>query len=189
MVERSDRQKVPGRIARRKRDDRREDRREERREARNTERSQPAPRREERQEQHQQRSQEQPNSRASKPDSVHYSEPRQGRLVGWLVSYANSDGSAVELREGKFFVTSSSLKKSDLVIEDSSISTPHAMVTISPEGGLQIQDLMSERGVFVRQRGDDTYQREEETVTVDHGDWIRFGDVEFLVTLIAHVGM
>lgn len=111
-----------------------------------------------------------------------------GRLFGWLVSYLESDGKAVELREGKFFVTSMSLKASDLVIEDRSISTPHAMIHISPEQGFLVQDLMSERGVFIRRRGSDAYRREEETVKVYHGDWIRFGDVEFLVTLIAHLG-
>lgn len=111
-----------------------------------------------------------------------------GRLFGWLVSYLESDGKAVEVREGKFFVTSMSLKQSDLVIEDRSISTPHAMIHISPDQGFLVQDLMSERGVFIRRRGSDAYRREEETVKVYHGDWIRFGDVEFLVTLIAHLG-
>ncbi|MCB0332782.1 MAG: FHA domain-containing protein [Bdellovibrionales bacterium] len=113
--------------------------------------------------------------------------PQQGRLFGWLVSYANPEGEAIELREGRFFVTASSLKQSDMVIEEESISTPHALVTIS-ERGFEVQDLMSERGVHVRGREEDTYQREEEVVTVEHGDWLRFGDVEFLVTLIAHVG-
>jgi len=111
-----------------------------------------------------------------------------GRLYGWLVSYSNPDGEAIELREGKFFVTSSSLKETDLVIDDDSVSTPHAVVTVGAERGLQVQDLMSEGGVFVRQRENDVYRREEEVVEIDHGDWVRFGDVEFLITLIAHVG-
>jgi len=111
-----------------------------------------------------------------------------GRLFGWLVSYSNPEGEAIELREGKFFVTSSSLKETDLVIDDDSVSTPHAVITVSAERGLQVQDLMSEGGVFVRQRENDVYRREEEIVEVDHGDWVRFGDVEFLISLIAHVG-
>ena len=120
-------------------------------------------------------------------------QPRQdkgapGRLLGWLVSYADPDGSAIELREGKFFVTASSLKGRDLVINDKSVSTPHALVTVSAASGVQLQDLMSDRGVFARKRGRDTYQREESTIRAEHGDWVRFGDVEFLVTLIAHVG-
>ena len=113
---------------------------------------------------------------------------RQGRLYGWLVSYSNPDGEAVELREGKFFVSASSLKENDLVLDHDSVSTPHAMITISADRGLEVQDLMSENGIHVRPRDEDAYRQEEEVVTVEHGDWLRFGDVEFLVTLIAHVG-
>lgn len=113
---------------------------------------------------------------------------RKGRLFGWMVSYADPDGEALELREGKFFVSSSSLKDTDLVIDHESVSTPHAIVTVSATKGLLVQDLMSERGVFVRGQEADTYRREEEIAPLDHGDWVRFGDVEFLVSLIAHVG-
>ena len=62
------------------------------------------------------------------------------------------------------------------------------MVTVDVDSGLQIQDLMSDRGVFVRRRGEDTYGREEGVVPVNHGDWVRFGDVEYIVALISHVG-
>lgn len=109
-------------------------------------------------------------------------------LIGWFVSYSDPSGEAVELRQGKFFVTQTSLKDSDLCIEHESVATPHAMIAVSPEAGLRIQDLMSERGVFVRRKGTDTYKREEDAVRVDNGDWVRFGDVEFLVALIPHVG-
>lgn len=111
-----------------------------------------------------------------------------GRLFGWLVSYRIAEGHAVELREGKFFVTQSSLKEHDLVLEDDSVSTPHALITVHFEQGLGVQDLMSERGVHVRRRREDSYQRIAESDVLRHGDWVRFGDVEFLVSLIAHVG-
>jgi hypothetical protein len=107
-----------------------------------------------------------------------------GRLFGWLVSYENPDGRAIELREGKFFVTGNSIKATDLVIEDASISTPHALMSVSGEGGFKVQDLMSERGLFVRSREGGQYRREEGTVEIKHGDWLRFGDVEFLVTIV-----
>ncbi len=109
---------------------------------------------------------------------------RPGRLFGWFVSYENPDGRAIELREGKFFVTGSSIRATDLILEDPSISTPHALMAVSAEGGLVIQDLMSDRGVFVRSSGGGGYRREEGTVHVAHGDWIRFGDVEFLVIAV-----
>lgn len=108
---------------------------------------------------------------------------RPGRLFGWLVSYENPDGRAIELREGKFFVTSSSIKGSDLILEDPSISTPHALMSVS-EGGLLVQDLMSDCGVFFRPGDEDSYRREDSVIRVSHGDWIKFGDVEFLVIVV-----
>ena len=128
-----------------------------------------------------------PPSAAPAREGAKKAEQRPGRLFGWLVSYANPDGSALELREGKFFVTAGSLKPSDMIIQDPSISTPHALVNISAAQGFAVQDLMSDRGVWIRRREGDTYQREE-SLQVKHGDWLRFGDVEYLVTLIAHVG-
>jgi hypothetical protein len=112
-----------------------------------------------------------------------------GRLFGWLVSYVNPKGDAVELREGKFFVSRTSLKASDLILDDESVSTPHAMVSVSSSDGLRVQDLMSERGVFVRPQAGDSYQRVGDVTELQHGDWLRIGDVEFLVSLIAHVGV
>lgn len=107
-----------------------------------------------------------------------------GRLVGWLVSYADTRGASLELREGKFFVTAKSIKENDLVLDDRSVSTPHALVGCGLDGTLTVQDLMSERGVFVRRRGSNQYRQEEEAIPVEHGDWLRFGDLEFLVVLI-----
>ncbi|MEN9847069.1 MAG: Inner rane component of cytoplasmic domain [Pseudomonadota bacterium] len=109
---------------------------------------------------------------------------RPGRLFGWLVSFESPDGRAIELREGKFFVTGSSIRRTDLVIEDASISTPHALMSVSADHGLLIQDLMSERGVFVRPGERGQYKREDGVVELKHGDWVRFGDVEFLVTVV-----
>jgi len=119
---------------------------------------------------------------------VRKAEVQPGRLFGWLVSYAEADGRSVELREGKFFISASSLKESDLVISDRSIPTPHALVSVSTATGLQVQGLMGERGVFSREGDTGAYQRREEPFRLQHGDWVRFGDVEFLVCLIAHVG-
>ena len=121
--------------------------------------------------------------------AVQPAQVRKGRLFGWLVSYLDPSGKGVELREGKFFITRSSLKASDLVLDSESVSTPHAMAMVTAEGGLRVQDLMSERGVFVRRRGDDTYRREEDLLVLENGDWVRFGDLEFLVSLIPYVGV
>jgi hypothetical protein len=159
--------------------------------------SRPEPRREERREERPRETASQaqphggrpaqPQARAS--ESSRRVESAAGRLYGWLVSYADPDGKSIELREGKFFVTGNSLKESDLIVNDKSISTPHALVSVGGETGLRIQDLMSDRGVFLRHGESGAYQRREEPCTVEHGDWVRFGDVEFLVCLIAYPGV
>jgi hypothetical protein len=137
----------------------------------------------------QERVQDRPNDRAQEQREGQVSGPktgkmRPGRLFGWLVSFESPDGRAIELREGKFFVTGSSIRPTDLVIEDPSISTPHALMSVSADHGLLIQDLMSERGLFVRAGERGQYKREDGVVEVKHGDWVRFGDVEFLVTVV-----
>jgi len=133
-------------------------------------------------EQHAPASKERPAAAAKREEAG------SGRLFGWLVSYANPSGTSTELREGKFFVSRSSLKPNDLLLDDASISTPHALIKVSASEGMQVQDLMSERGVFVRRRSADSYQRVTETVHIESGEWVRFGDVEFLVCLVAHGG-
>ena len=125
-----------------------------------------------------------PQARPVPTGSRRESPAGKNRLCGWLVSYAKPEGEALPLREGRFFVTASSLKPNDFIIEDGSVSTPHAMVALSPESGMQIQDLMSDRGVFVRRRGMGAYARTEERVVLEHGDWVRFGDVEYLVVQV-----
>lgn len=112
----------------------------------------------------------------------------KGRLFGWLVSFKNQSGKAFELREGKFFVTKSSLKENDLIINDDSISTPHALMTVSKNNGLILQDLMSETGIYLKHDKDAEYEKQEAPFKVTHGDWVKFGNVEYLVSLIAYVG-
>lgn len=110
----------------------------------------------------------------------------EGRLFGWFVSYDSAEGDAIELREGRFFISGSKLKDNDLVIADKGLSTPHALVSINSKSGLRMQDLMSEDGLHVRRNGSEKYQKEEATVVLEHGDWVKFGDVEFLIAVISN---
>jgi len=107
-----------------------------------------------------------------------------GRLYGWLVSFASSEGAAVEIREGRFFVTSQSMRDTDLVLTDPSVSSPHALMIVSASGGLIVQDLVSAQGVFVKASGERAYRREIDPVRLYHGDYLRIGNVEFLVSLL-----
>jgi len=52
------------------------------------------------------------------------------------------------------------------------------------DSGLLVQDLMSDHGVFVRAGDDGSYRREDGVIRVSHGDWLKFGDVEFLVIIV-----
>ena len=52
-----------------------------------------------------------------------------------------------------------------------------------------ISSLMSEQGIYVRRKESPEYERCEEYTEFRHGEWIRFGEVEFLVSLIPYVGM
>lgn len=106
-------------------------------------------------------------------------------LFGWLVSYAKAQGEATELREGKFFVSRTSLKANDFLMNHPSISTPHALVSVSLEQGCIIQDLMSERGIYIRKRSGGGYQRINEKGTLEHGDWVKFGEVELQLSVAA----
>lgn len=110
----------------------------------------------------------------------------KNKLFGWLVSYEKSEGSAIELREGRFFISGGQLKPNDLVIPNKGLSTPHVLASVSANGGLKVQDLMSDSGLFVRKGSGGSYSKEETSVQLEHGDWIKFGDVEFLIALISN---
>ena len=108
-----------------------------------------------------------------------------GMLIGWFVEFASdSNGISREIRAGRFFIGRQRLRGHDMVIEDASLSTPHCLVFADSSGHLQIQDLMSERGTSVKRKGNTSYESISESVSVQHGDRIRFGSLEVLVCLI-----
>lgn len=110
----------------------------------------------------------------------------EGGLMGWFIHYGqDANGAATEIRTGRYFVGKENIKKSDLVLGDGSVSTPHCLIQASALKGLKVQDLMSEHGTYVRRRNQDRFYQYTEPVTVGHGDWLRFGSYEVLVCLIA----
>ena len=107
-----------------------------------------------------------------------------GALTGWLAIFANNpQGESIELRAGRFFVGRQKLRGSDLVISDSSVSTPHCMITVGADG-LMVQDLMSEQGTHLRRAGSDSFSPLQQPAAVHHGDSIRFGQYEVVVCLL-----
>ena len=80
------------------------------------------------------------------------------------------------------------MKQGDFIIEDSSISTPHAMVSILSNGEIVVQDLMSENGVFVKSEKNADYERKESSFKIKNGDFLKFGNVEYIVSIVPHLG-
>ena len=71
-----------------------------------------------------------------------------------------------------------------MVIGHDTLSTPHCLVKADFETGLRVHDLMSEHNTYVRKKSQDQYYRQTGTVTLQHGDWLRFGDYEVMVSLL-----
>lgn len=111
--------------------------------------------------------------------------PIDGSLIGWLVSF-NEDprGNSREIRDGRFFVGAERLRPSDFVIEHESVSTPQCLVVCEAERGVTIQDLMSERGTFIKRAGSRDYERHSDQVELRNGDWVRFGNFEMLFVAV-----
>lgn len=113
--------------------------------------------------------------------------PNDGKLFGWLIAFGNdSNGAASEIRAGRFFIGRQKLRSADMLIPDSSVSTPHCMVTSSSEAGLLVQDLMSEKGTFYKKAGSRSYLQVHHVVELGHGDWLKFGEYEVMVCLVPY---
>ena len=111
----------------------------------------------------------------------------EGMLVGWLVSFREEQqGKAIEIRAGRRFVGRGHLRGADIVFGHDSVSTPHGMLVSSEVDGMSFQDLMSERGTYVLRNGGKVsdWTQVTNSVTLNHGDRIRFGDYEVLVVLL-----
>lgn len=109
---------------------------------------------------------------------------QRGDLIGWFVSFEKDHGEATEIRAGRFFVGSERVKDTDLVIDENSISTPHCLISANREGGMRIQDLMSEQGTFVRKSGKKNFVQCSEAVELEHGDFLKLGQYEVMVCIV-----
>jgi len=132
---------------------------------------------------------ETPTSRRSRRPEGRREEEREevesdADLVGWLISFNNPAGEGIELRSGRFFVTSDKVKPDDLVLDHSSISVPHCIFKADKGSGFMVQDLMSENGTWIKKAGESDYSELVEATPVDHGDYLKLGDFETLVCLV-----
>ena len=109
-------------------------------------------------------------------------------LIGWFVNFESGFGDATEIRAGRFFVGSERVKSTDLVIDHDTISAPHCLISASREGGMRVQDLMSEQGTYVKKSGKKNYVQPTEAVELEHGDYVKLGEYEVMVCIIPAAG-
>ncbi|MCC6933395.1 MAG: FHA domain-containing protein [Deltaproteobacteria bacterium] len=113
----------------------------------------------------------------------------EGRLIGWLVTYLSDfRGAPIEIREGRFFIGGAKLRDTDLVLADESLSVPHCLVKAEGKDGLVMQDLMSEKGTFIKRQGASAYEAITMPTVIEHGDWIKFGDYELMACIVPSDG-
>lgn len=106
------------------------------------------------------------------------------KLLGWFVNYSTDEaGKSYEIRLGKKFIGRQQLRAHDLLIPDSAISTPHCLLN-AEVGKLNLQDLMSEQGTYIRQSGEVNFKKIDSTVQLNHGDILKLGSFELVVCLI-----
>lgn len=109
------------------------------------------------------------------------------KLVGFLVDYQDDpNGEIVELRAGRWLVTSRSSDQGDcILINHQTVSPLHAILRVSDKGTIQVLDQLSEFGTGITREG--SVEEEEIAGTmanVSHGDKIRFGEKTYIVCLV-----
>jgi len=112
------------------------------------------------------------------------------RLVGWIVSYGiSSRGSYYELREGRSFIGGGSIVgERNIAIDPKTLKAAHAAVTASALDGVLLQDIFSPGGTFVMRNGSSQEEQISNSVQLEHGDWVRFGDTTRFQLCLIHGG-
>ena len=109
------------------------------------------------------------------------------KLIGFLVSMdKDKNGEVYEIRAGRWVLTSRPTDHGDyILIDDETISPLHAIIRATKDGKIQVLDQLSEHGSgVVRVGSDEEVDAAGSTVTVEHGDTIRFGSRFFTVCMI-----
>ena len=122
----------------------------------------------------------------------HVNEPRRRHehrvtadkpLIAWFINFENPNGEATEIREGRFFISGSKVKESDMVIRDKNLSSPHCLV--KAEGsGVMVQDLLSDEGTCIKKSGSTDYKALEVATVIENGDFLKLGDFEVMLCLL-----
>ncbi len=109
------------------------------------------------------------------------------KLVGWLVTYQeNQRGAYYELREGRSFIANGYVSGERVIpLSDSKLSNPHSVIFASPQQRVEIQDVFSDSGTYVRRSGSSDEIMVSGPTQLEHGDWLRIGEqTKFQLCLI-----
>ena len=112
---------------------------------------------------------------------------QNGRLIGWLVSYAlDSKGRPFELRTGRHFISAGQAQLDRVIaVSEQTVSTPHMAINALPKHKIIVQDIFSEYGTFITKSGSNQETAVSGPVEIGHGDWLRVGkNMRFQVCLI-----
>jgi Uncharacterised protein family UPF0547/FHA domain len=105
-------------------------------------------------------------------------------LVGWFVCFDDPKRKSIEIRGNKFFVTKTQIRSGDLVVDNDSVSSPHALVKVIDGGKVYLQDLLSEQGSSFKDPNSTEYNPVTDGVTISSGSFIKLGKAEFLLVMI-----
>ncbi len=129
-----------------------------------------------------------PAAPAAKAGSViQAAKPAATKIIGFLVSMdKDKNGEVYEIRAGRWVLTSRPTDHGDyILINDESISPLHAIIRATKDGKIQVLDQLSEHGSgVISVSSDEEEDAAGSTVTVEHGDTVRFGARFFTVCMI-----
>lgn len=117
---------------------------------------------------------------------------KKARILGFLISFDKDEhGEILEVREGRSIITSKFVDQSDiLLIEDDSVSNPHAVIKADKKGNIMLLDQLSETGSSVIRSGQPKEIDAIGTpVDLKQGDIIRFGSRYFIFCAVPKIAI
>lgn len=117
---------------------------------------------------------------------------KKSRIFGFLISFdQDENGEILEVREGRSIVTSRFLEQADiLLVEDSSVSNPHAVIKADKKGNIMLLDQLSEMGSGVIRSGQSSeIDAVGNPVDLKQGDIVRFGSRYFIYCAVPKIAI
>lgn len=117
---------------------------------------------------------------------------KKSRILGFLISFDKDEhGEILEVREGRSIVSSKLVEQSDiLLVDDDSVSNPHAVIKADKKGNIMLLDQLSESGSAVIRAGTAAEIDAVGTaIELRQGDIIRFGARYFIFCAVPKIAI